>query len=80
MNFLKSNKEKIIIALLVIVGFLLRYLYVADLAIWGDEFVFYNTVKNYLNGTGSLFPGHNNGVLYTLVLLPLFKFVSTSYF
>ena len=77
MNFIEKQESRII-AVLLVIGFLLRYLFVADLAIWGDEFVFYNTALNFLKGTGELFPGDNNGVLYTLILLALFKFVSTS--
>jgi len=70
---------KVILGLL-IVGLLLRILNLDALSLWVDEFVHVNRADNYLNGTGTLFTEDNNGILYTMFLLPLFKMLGSTAF
>ncbi len=70
---------KVILGLL-LVGLLLRILNLDALSLWVDEFVHVNRADNYLNGTGTLFTEDNNGILYTMFLLPLFKVLGSTAF
>ena len=65
---------------LLIVGLLLRILNLDALSLWVDEFVHINRADNYLNGAGTLFTADNNGILYTMFLLPLFKILGSTAF
>ncbi len=70
----------IVVSGLLIVGFLLRILNLDALSLWVDEFVHITRADNYVNGTGGLFTEDNNGILYTVFLLPIFKIIGSTPF
>lgn len=70
------------LALLVIflVGLVLRLANLSALSLWVDEFVHYNRARSVLAGTSPLLTNDNNGILYTLTILPFFKLFTDSVF
>ncbi len=63
---------------LTVIGFLIRIINVSELSIWVDEFVHINRVQGFLNGTSPIFTHDNNGILLTYILIPIFKFISST--
>lgn len=65
---------------LMIAGFLLRVLHLSDLSLWMDEYVHVMRAKNVVEGDGPLLTNDNNGILLTLILLPLFTLFGPNVF
>ncbi|MCB0543726.1 MAG: glycosyltransferase family 39 protein [Saprospiraceae bacterium] len=61
-----------VLGILLLAGFLIRVLHLPDLSLWMDEYVHVMRAKNFLEGDGPLLTDDNNGILFTLSLLPGF--------
>ena len=55
---------------LVIVSLLVRLINIGELSLWVDEYVHVMRARNVVRGNGSLFTDDNNGILYTIFMLP----------
>lgn len=70
----------IAVGIITFIGFLVRLINVDGLTLWVDEYVHVLRAKDVVEGTGPLFTNDNNGILYTLFVIPLFKIFGPSAF
>ena len=73
--------DKFVVSLLLIItaiGFYLRLSNVGDISLWVDEYVHVMRAKNLVEGTGPLLTNDNNGILYTIFIIPLFYLFDSS--
>lgn len=70
----------IIVGAFTAVGFVLRIWNVDGLTLWVDEYVHVLRAKWFIDGSGDLFTNDNNGILLTMVLIPLFKLFGATAF
>lgn len=78
---IKELPDKFIISLLFVVtaiGFYLRLANVGSISLWVDEYVHVLRAKDFVNGIGPLFTNDNNGILYTIFIVPLFYLFESS--
>ena len=66
------NQTQIFICLIVLIAisFTIRVINIGELSLWVDEYVHIMRSKNLLNGQGPLFTDDNNGILYTIIMIP----------
>lgn len=65
---------------LLVVAFVLRVLNLDALTLWVDEFVHVQRAQNFVAGEGPLLTDDNNGILLTMIIIPLFKLFGSTAF
>jgi len=66
-----SSKQIVIwLFILATFSFIIRVIHIGELSLWVDEYVHIRRSKNWLQGTGPLFADDNNGILYTIFIVP----------
>ncbi|MEO7175690.1 MAG: glycosyltransferase family 39 protein [Saprospiraceae bacterium] len=61
-------------------AFLLRIPHLDGVSLWVDEFVHVIRAKNFAAGNGPLFDADNNGILYTMLMIPFYKLFGSTAF
>ena len=70
----------ITVGLLTLIGFLLRVINISKLSLWVDEYVHVTRADEFVRGLGPLFTDDNNGILYTLFILPFYALFENNAF
>lgn len=68
------------IIVIMLIGFIIRLVNIGELSLWVDEFVHFNRARFFLHSSSPLLTNDNNGILYTISILPFFKLFSESTF
>lgn len=66
--------------LLLLIALVLRISNLTAVCLWIDEMVHVGRAQKFVAGSGPLFTDDNNGILYTIILLPLFKIFGSGVF